>query len=351
MTAPAPPALPSDVVALAAGGSRVEIAPALGGKITALRLAGREWLWTNDQLPRAAPTPDVAADDGASYATAGDTGGYDECLPTVAPCEVELPGAGRVALPDHGELWSQPAPTERLPAEPGHAAAVTRWTGRRLRYEFERTVTVAPDGAVRMDYALASRAAEPIPFLWSAHPLLPFPPDTRLDLPVAARVRVWSQRGVELGGEGTEHRWPVLRVGAAGATRFGPREVDFTRPGLSPRSFGDGGSDGYACKLFLDLPRTAAGRAVRLGVEQDGARLEVEVDPGEVPYLGLWLNHGGESGVPGGRPYRVLGFEPCVGVPDPLDAALGGWGGAQWLAPGETRRWTLTWRGRAAPVS
>ena len=354
MPDPAPPT--TDAVTLAAGGSRVEIAPALGGKITALHLAGREWLWTNDQLPRVAPAPDVAGDDHVSYVATADTGGYDECLPTVGACAVDVPGAGRVALPDHGELWSQRAPTERVPADATSAAAVTRWTGRRLRYAFSRTVTVGADGAVRMEYALASRAAEPIPFLWSAHPLLPFTPDTRLDLPVAARVRVWSQHGVELGGEGAEHRWPILRVGGADETRFGPREVDFTRPALATRRFGDAGRDGYTCKLFVELPRAAAGgpgpaRPVRIGVEQDGTRLEVEVDPGEVPHLGLWLNHGGGTGVPGGRPYYNIGLEPCIGAPDPLDAALGPWDAAQWLPPGDTRRWTLTWRGRVAPVS
>jgi galactose mutarotase-like enzyme len=94
---------------------------------------------------------------------------------------------------------------------------------------------------------------------------------------------------------------------------------------------------------------------VRLGVEQGGARLEVEVDPGEVPHFGLWLNRGGWTPFragerPGAAPYHNLAFEPCLGAPDALDAALGAWRGAQWLAPGATRRWTLTWRGRATPA-
>jgi galactose mutarotase-like enzyme len=341
----------SDVLTLSAGGTRVELVPALGGKISSLAFAGREWLWTNDQLPRVAPTPAVADDDTASYVATADTGGYDECLPTVGACTVDVAGRGRVTLPDHGELWSQHAVTERLDAPAASDAAITRWTGRRLPYAFSRTVTVDADGAVRMTYELVSHGDAPIPFLWSAHPLLPFTPDTRLDLPVAARVRVWSQHAVDLGGEGTEHRWPVLRVGTATATRFGPHEVDFTFPALAPRRFGEAGQDAYTCKLFLDLPRPAAGRTVRLGIEQGGSRLEVEVDTAEVPQLGLWLNHGGGTGIPDGRPYHNIGFEPCIGAPDPLDAALGAWRGAQWLAAGETRRWTLVWRGRAAPVT
>ena len=353
MTSPVQPSAgaASDSVILVGGGSRVAIVPALGSKISSLYLAGREWLWTNAALPRVPPTAAVAADDGASYVETADTGGYDECLPTVGACTLppDVPGAGGTRLPDHGELWSQAAPTERLAAVAGAAAAVTRWTGRRLRYAFSRTVTVGADGAVRLDYALESRGAVPMPFLWSSHPLLPFPPDTRLDLPIAARVRVGSEQGVRMGGERAEHRWPIVRLGDAGTTRFGPHEVDFTFPVLATRRFGDAGRAAYACKLFVDLPRTP-GKPVRLGVEQGGARLEVEVDPGEVPHLGLWLNHGGWTPFAGGTPYHNLGFEPCIGAPDALDAALGPWGGAQWLAPGETRRWTLTWRGRAAPA-
>ena len=348
-------AMDHETVTLSAGGSTVALIPALGGKIAALRLAGREWLWTSPTLPRVAPTPEVAADDAASYVRLADSGGYDECLPTVGACTIpaEVAGAGGVALPDHGELWAQAGVTERLDgATPG---AVTRWRGRRLPYAFSRTITVEPDGAVRMAYALEALGDAAMPFLWSSHPLLALPPDTRLDLPIAARVRVWGADGVALGGPGSEHRWPMLREGAPDATRFGPRELDFSRPALVAAAVGGR----YACKLFLDLPQ-GTGLPVRLAVEQDDARLECEVDAREVPHLGLWINQRGWTpfAAEGGAPYLNLGFEPCIGAGDTLSAALGAapdagdrWrDGANWLLPGETRRWTLLWRGRARPV-
>jgi galactose mutarotase-like enzyme len=326
-------------VTLAAHGSQVEIVPALGGKIASLRLDGREWLWTSDVLPWAAPDERLAADDAASYVELADTGGYDECLPTVGACRLppNTAGVGGLALPDHGELWTQYAPTERVDGR-DQPELVTRWRGRRMAYTFSRAVAIEADGAVRMRYALESRATTPLPFLWSSHPLLPLAPDTRLELPIAARVRVWAQHGIDLGGERAEHRWPVLRV----RDGDGERERDFTRPARDAAS--------YACKLFLDLPRPANG-VVRLAVEQDDARLEVEVDTREVPNLGLWLNHGGWSPFSERPGYRNLAFEPCIGAPDPLDAALGEWGGAAWLAPGETRQWTLRWRGRRRMVA
>jgi galactose mutarotase-like enzyme len=320
-----------DSVHLEAHGARVEIVPALGGKIASLRLAGREWLWTSDVLPWSEPDERLAADDAVSYVELADTGGYDECLPTVGACRLpsDVPGVGGLALPDHGELWSQLAHTERVDGAGRPPELVTRWRGRRMAYAFTRTVRIERDGAVCMQYALESRAEAPLPYLWSSHPLLPLSPDTRLDLPVAARVRVWAEHGVDLGGEGAEHRWPVLRAGD------GAR--DFTHPAR--------GAAPFACKLFLDLPTPRVG-PLRLALEQDGARLEVEVDPREVPHLGLWLNHGGWTPFAGRPGYHNLAFEPCIGAGDALDAALGAWDSAAWLRPGETRTWTLRWRGR-----
>lgn len=336
MTAPRT-ARPTDAVVLAAGGSRVAIDAARGGRITSLCLAGREWL-------------------GAGGADPADAG-YGECLPTVGACTVDVPGVGAVALPDRGELWTRGAATERVDATAdapaGAASAVTRWAGGQVPYAFSRTVTVQPDGAVRLDYALESRAAEALPVLWAPHPTFALRPATRLDLPVAARVRVWDARGLAIGGAGAEHRWPILRVGDAHATPFGPREADFTFPALQQPALAPAGdAAGYACTLFLDLPRTP-GRAVRLGVEQDGARLEVAVDPGEVPSLRLQITRAATASVGHGA-VGTLVLAPCLAAGDRLDAALdpgGAWGPPVWLAPGATRRWTLTWRGRAAPVS
>jgi hypothetical protein len=321
--------LPS--IPLTAGGTHVEIVPALGGKIARLELGGREWLWTSDVIAREAPTAAMAADDDVSYVHVADTGGWDECLPTVGACRLpaDVAGFGGLALPDHGELWTQDAATSPVTERGSGAAAITRWTGRRMPYSLVRTVRVEGDGSVQLHYALTNDGDAALPFLWSSHPLLPLTPDTLFELPVAARVRVWAQHGIDLGGEGAEHRWPMLRVGG--------REVDFTRPGLVPGA--------WACKLFLDLPRPQA-RPLRVAVAQGGARLVFELEPADVPSLGLWLNHGGWTPFDGGVPYMNLAFEPCIGAPDPLDAALGAWRGAHWLPPRETRRWGLTLRAR-----
>jgi galactose mutarotase-like enzyme len=305
---------------LAGGDTRLTIMPALGGKISSLVLAGREWLWKSDVIPYRDPV------DGASYVETADTGGYDECFPTVGACDVPLdvPHYAGLQLPDHGELWAQ---TPRV--ESGRDArgewATAHWDGRRMPYRFRRTVRVAPDGAVAMHYSVTNDGRDRLPFLWSAHPLLPLGAATRVQLPEGARVRVYAEHDIDLGGPGAEHRWPVLRAGG--------RNVDMSRPS-------DVG-ERYACKLFLDL-REGDGRAA---VEEDGRRLNVTFDPRRVPNFGLWINHRAWTPFAHGTPYLNFAFEPCIGAPDTLSDALGAWRGAHWLGGGETREWELEWHG------
>jgi galactose mutarotase-like enzyme len=322
-----------DSIVLTGGDAVVTLFPALGGKIASLRLAGREWLWTSDVLPYRVPDEAVRADDDVSYVKTADTGGYDECFPTVGPCTLpagvagtaHATGAAPLRLPDHGELWSQ-QPRTTVRREAGVEAATCEWTGRRLPYVFVREVAVHADGRVAMHYLATNTSDAPFPFLWSAHPLLPLGDRTRVRLPAGARTRVDATHGIALAAPPAEHRWPRVH-GATG-------ESDFSHPAAL--------GDGWACKLFLDLPAAP----VTATIEEDDARLVVAFDGAEVTHLGLWLNNHGWTPFDDGRPYRNLALEPCLGAPDSLSAALEApWDAAPWLQPGESRRWTLTWRG------
>ena len=286
-----------------------------------MHVAGREWLWRNDQVPHRTPV------DGASYAETADSGGYDECFPTVAPCHVpgDVPVFGGLALPDHGELWAvRPSVEVSTPVE-GGAIARTVWTGRRMPYRFTRTVRVTGEGTVEMQYAVRNDGASRFPFLWASQPLLPLTKDTRIILPAGSRVRVGMQQGIEPGGPGSIHEWPRVKVRE--------RMVDLTRP--------DAAGKRYALKLFAEL---AEGRAA---VEEGSARLEVMFDPRKVPDFGVWINRRGWSGVPRRPAPMNLGFGPAIGAPDSLAEALGSWNRAHWLEPDEEREWSLTWRGSA----
>jgi galactose mutarotase-like enzyme len=312
------------MVVLRGGGSRVDVASALGGKLARLELGGRQWLWTNDALTRGEPT-DALASDSASYAREGDSGGWDECFPTVSACRLpqDVQRFGGLVLPDHGELWSQRAQTSRL-REPAGEAALTRWAGRRMPYVFERTTRVEGNGAVELRYLVRNESDGPLPYLWSSHPLFPLTPATRLELPEGAKVRVWTHQGLELGPPGSEHRWPRVRAQ--------DKELDLSRPGAVPGA--------WAMKLFVDVSESAA-RPLRLALAEGTSRLVIELEPREVPTVGLWINNHGWTPFEGRAPYSNLGLEPCLGAPDDLSTALGAWRAAQWLGPKETRSWKL----------
>lgn len=303
------------------GSSRIVCVPALAGRITRMELAGRQWLWHNESIPFAPP------EEGASYVETADSGGYDECFPTVAACRIPgwVRGWGGVDLPDHGEVWSQ-VPELEIDTGPGGQAVVTTWEGRRLPYRLTRLARVTPEGAVAMTYHAVNDAADRIPFIWAGHPLLALRPDTRLLLPEGAPFRVASSHRLAMGDARSQHRWPFVR--AAG------RVLDFLTPWDVARE--------YACKLFVDMPE---GRAT---IRDGDHELEATFDTAEVPQFGLWINKGGWA--PGRRkPYLNVGFEPCIGAPDALCDALGDWKRAQWLEPGEVRTWTVTWRARRVP--
>jgi len=148
----------------------VSVDLAHGGRLTSLRLAGREWLWTNPAPARAHVRP------GDPFV---DAGGLEECLPTVR------------GTPDHGAAWSRP--WRRLDA---WSAEVT--TG---DFALTRTISATGDSLVLV-YRL--RAAAGWPFVWAAHALLDLSDEARLVAPAGAGTRVYQDAGPWLPGT-----WPA----------------------------------------------------------------------------------------------------------------------------------------------
>lgn len=291
----------------------VVVVPAVGMKLTNLRRPrGREWLWRNDQMPLVPPKSD------ASFVETADSGGWDECFPTVAPSVIPGAPAGTPTLPDHGELWSASWSSSVY----GHAGGITlaaSASGRVLPYEFHRELTVHPrEPLLRLRYLVRNTGTSPFPWIWCAHPLFNVQPGTRLELPTMQQVRVDAVHGVEGLDRGDIVGWP-------GA--FGGEGRQFVFP-----------SEGeWAVKLFGDV---GASGLMTLTDPRRGERLEMRVRPEEVPQVGIWINHRGWA-PPGRKPYSNLALEPAIGAPDSLEEAVRDWRTAQSLAPGEERGWSL----------
>lgn len=270
----------------------LEILPSVGGRIVRLfdRLAGRDWLWANPHLPLREPVY------GRSYVQELDGGGWDEILPSVAPCSLTTP-AGRVEVPDHGDLVQ--LPWRVLSA--GAARVEMEATGRSLPFLFRRRVELR-GRRVLLEYRLENRGAFAFPWLWCAHPLLPF--DSSLQVETDALFRVHAGSGAAAFLQDKTIGWDEL-------------------PSRGER---------WAVKLF-----SAKGSVDRVVVRRPvGGALEFSWNVEELPYLGLWVNNGGWSGC-GSEPYENLGIEPSTLAFDDLSAA----GEPPFLPPGEIRRWHL----------
>jgi galactose mutarotase-like enzyme len=320
--APAPRLEDFGFAELRGGGARVVIVPALGGKIAQLELGGRQWLWTSDVTPYATP------DENASYVETADSGGWDECFPTVAACRVPtwVRGFGGAQLPDHGELWSQ-VPAIDVRTSPDGQSATTTWMGRRMPYRLTREVRVTPSGEVEIEYEATNTGTDRVPFIWSAQPVFPLTSGTRIELPQATRLHVYAQHDISIGLGATDLRWPMVRAQG--------RLLDLSHPFTVAKR--------YACKVFLEM------REGRAALIEDGVRLELSFRASDVPNVGVWINHGGWTPFKRGRPYQNIALQPSIGAPDTLEEALGAWKASHWIDAGASRRWSLTWRAVPEP--
>lgn len=264
-------------VELAAGDLRVVVVPELGGKIASLRLAGREWL--------AQPDRELSpVSYGDSYRDA-DLSGWDELLPTIEACV--LPSG--VALPDHGEVWTQAWQVQWA----SERDLISEVSGRVLPYHLRRQISLVPPttdeatgtiaAAVRLDYQIRVTGTSPVPLLWAAHPQFVVSAKTRLTMPSHVDG-VWqvSPRNARL-------PWPADGQGVL-----------------------DGVETGEACRLYLPT-RVRAGWCCL--EDPDGSSLRLEWDPEVVPYLGIAIDNGRYSREP------VVSILPTTGHYDSLERA------------------------------
>ncbi len=179
---------------------RIDLLPQLGAKIWNIvhKPSNRNMLWHN---PHVAPQPQP-------FGTHFDdvwSGGWDELIPNDVPTEVTF---GDV-LPDHGEIWSQPAEWEIVETEADSAAVRFVNYGRIYSTRFEKTILLrVNESFFRVQYRYTNLGATPIDFLWNIHPALNSSPDTRLDIPCRhATTDEWSSL---LCDGGTKFEWPYL---------------------------------------------------------------------------------------------------------------------------------------------
>jgi galactose mutarotase-like enzyme len=305
-----------DAVEINTGLIALTLIPELGGKISSLRdlRTGREWLWRHPRMAyRRVPH-------GSSYVATADTGGWDECFPTVAPCAYTSPPWAGAALQDHGELWSQPARLE-IAEHADNIVLSTRWHGVALPYTFERTIALAAGAAhLRVEYQVSSDSDAPIQYIWSAHPLLAIEPGMRLLLPPAARFNRWATIPPDLLAQASGLSYPA--VVSAGTRTFDLASLPDASAGIALKLWSDPLAEGWAALHA-----------------RDGA-LVMRWDVARLPQVAFWMNLGAWA-ADGGAPYFNLGLEPCIGAQDSLAEAVEKHNRFETLPPHGSREWGL----------
>jgi hypothetical protein len=296
------------------GVMELSIIPELGGKINSLRdnRTGHEWLWRHQRFAY------KRVPHGSSYTAQSDTGGWDECFPSVAECIYPSTPWQGAAIQDHGELWSQVAEFE-MDEQEGHVKLHTRWQGIVLPYTFTRVITLNENSAiVHVDYEVANNADQPINYVWCIHPLLAIEPGMELHLPYSARFNVGASFPPKFVLPEQNLQYPFAVSG-----------INFpTLPEISA---------GLAIKIWSDpLPPGEGWAALRA---RDG-ELRMRWDVALLPQVAAWMNFGGWAG-DGGAPYFNLGLEPCIGAQDSLADAVTQHNLFATVPPRESKTWWL----------
>jgi galactose mutarotase-like enzyme len=293
------------------------VVPQLGGKIASLAVisakgrAGAQLL-QGMLKPYAARTPQMPFD-------ASDGSGWDECLPSVAPCEIEHDGE-TVEIPDHGDFWRLDWKVEERSEEKLCMSA----TGTSLPLHFERVIELEAN-RVKLSYLVRNDGETTVPWAWSAHPLLAVDPGDRIILPHSIEeITTGSSANGRLGEPGSTHAWPFTADARNGEA------LDLTTVGQP--------TDGVGDKIMTPAPKEGWCAVDRLSHR---VRVTLRFDPVANPWLGLWICYGGWPVAAAVRKGFTVALEPCTIPVDSLAEAIEN-GTAPMLAAGEEKRWELT---------
>jgi galactose mutarotase-like enzyme len=288
----------------------------MGGKITSLIVRGHGSLaGSQDRELLHPPVHPYSKPTETSNFALSDAGGWDECLPTVAPCIMH-----GVEFADHGDIWRR-----SWDAVVRNEALLTHVSASSVPLRFSRHLSL--DGpTMHLRYSVTNTGSHGVDFLWSAHPLFQVQEGDRIVLPEAVhQVYVEDSTLPNLALTRGCASWPRAELTSGG-------HVDLSTVG--PR---DGRT---AHKLFagpLPLGWCALYR------EQLKLGIVMRFDPGQTPFAGLWISQGAWPPAPGteaARKQYTVAIEPTMAPCDALDRAVG-LGRSQHLLPQGEFSWPL----------
>jgi galactose mutarotase-like enzyme len=299
-------------VLIQAGNCQVTFLPKLGGKIASILVGDHELLQT-PLAPYGPRTQTMRFEE-------GDASGWDECLPSVADCIVQT-AAGPASVPDHGDLWR--VEWRQLAASPTSAAFRGECFSLPLALERAVALTQTAKGwKLSVDYKVTNTGNYAAPWSWCAHTSYAAEAGDRVVLPDSIHaLRLEGSGGGRLGKGGDQVNWPV-------ATLVNGSKTDLSVAQPPESGIGD--------KLFAG-PLSAAENWCALERPKAGVRIKIGFDTAAIPYLGVWICHGGWPDRPGTK-QTCVALEPSTAPVDSL-AITGPWSLS--LAPGASFSWPM----------
>jgi hypothetical protein len=176
-------------------------------------------------------------------------------------------------------------------------------------------------GRLTANYSLVNRSTKPLPFIWAAHPLLAIEPGDLIRLPVGTLMSTTGSIGLKLAADAAAFAWPMVPLASG-------ESLDLSR---APDP-----SACFAIKVFVE---NVAHGAIEVASRDQKEILRFSPETHHASHIGLWLNFGAWSGG-NTAPYYNAGIEPATFPHDDLNVAARE--PTAQLAPGATRRWTLT---------
>jgi hypothetical protein len=267
---------------------RLKVDPAAGGKLRSLvsLRTGHEFLYQDTR----------AAFDGSKGYSFHDISGWDECFPTVAACRGCTSAGDAYDCADHGLLWQDAWEVRETGGALEMACDVAT-----LGCSFARRCAFEADDTLRLDYRIVNRGDRPIPFVYSAHPLLAADATTRVVF-AAGMTRAFNYLAAD-------------NFGLANGAWFdlpGPNPADLTGPYRPERR--------TFIKLFSD--RLTEGRCA-VEYPDRGERLVMTFDVQALPHVGFLAQQGYDGLGDGHFANEVLlAFEPTTGIGDDIPTSV-----------------------------
>lgn len=278
---------------------RVGVLPGYGARVVSLidKASGRDWMFQGGLAQHtgedAVYGPDAAV-------------GWDECFPTVSPCDGHGTVWGR-RLRDHGDLWGR---AWTVDAQSGQSLTTTYSAG---EFSFSRSLVVIGP-TLSANYRVKNKTTSDMPYMWALHGLLAVRPGETISLPGVTELRATylSRHGEMLSVPAVS--WPQTSA----ALGFPLSEVQPAASGFAGKFYSEGGVG------LASVGRGDQWLAIGWG-KPIGA-------------LGIWANYNGWPTPPHGH---HLALEPTTASADHLADALDN-NTAAWLAPGAIANWTIS---------